>query len=113
MQSKRAEMPRMEQGKHGPDATPEPGDGAGKPANGGGFKFNQVGREETTTQVLAPRVDAATRRRTVQMIALAVVALALLILVSIVRLGVDRKDGGAPPAAEFGPQDRPIDPGAR
>ena len=102
----------MEQGKQGRDAAPEPTDGAGKPANGVGFKFNQVGREETTTRVLPPQVDAATRRRTGLMIALAVVALAALVVVSIVRLGVDRRTGGQPRAADFGPQQRPIEPGA-
>ena len=104
----------MEQGKHDRGAAPSPGYGAGKSGEGAGFKFNQVGREETTTRVLTPQVDAATRRRTGRMIALAVVALALLVLVSIVRFGVDRRGGGAPPRrAEFGPQERPIDPGSR
>lgn len=72
-----------------------------------GFKFNQVQREDPASAVLVPQVDAATRRRRVVFIALAVLAVALLALLSRNRLGVETVGGSTNRAAPFrAPSDR-------
>ena len=68
---------------------------AGKGTEGGiGIKFNQVGREEPAQEVLTPQIDPALRRRRFFFILLATVALAALIVVSLIRFGLTQAPTG-------------------
>ena len=59
-------------------------------AGGPGIKFNHVGREEPAKEVLTPQIDPALRRRRIGFIFLALIALAVLIAVSLIRFGLSR-----------------------
>ena len=75
-----------------------------------GFKFNQVQREDPASAVLVPQVDAAARRRRVVFVALALLAVALLALISRNRLGVETVGGTTRPGGTFrAPSDRSIE----
>ena len=69
-----------------------------------GIRFNAVQRDEPAAVVLTPQVDPALRRRRALFLALAVAAIALLLFVSLNRLGVQTQGGdGGRKGARFGP----------
>lgn len=77
-------------------------------ADAAGVRFNPVQREEPAPAVLTPQVDSAMRRRRAVFLALALAAVALLLFVSINRVGVQTQgSAGSKGPERFGPPPTP------
>jgi hypothetical protein len=78
------------------------GTAAGRPNSLGLKAFNQTGREDTTHEVLRPKVDPGVRRRNAMLVAAVIAAAAIATFVAYQRSGLSLIPRGDETGASFG-----------